>query len=981
MHKKPPPTPSLSARIVPAAVFIFIIITVIAAFIARSQKPGESADSRYRVFSIRFEYFGMDSAEMERLITIPLEEKISGLGEFREIRSVSEYGKSVTTIYFDRKGDQKKVYLSLRDAVENLYLTLPRAVQKPRIYSAESNRKPFLSIAVSPGGTANGSANLNTARKYIENTLKKEFEALEGVAEVIVSGGSIDEIRIEFDPDRIAETGIYPESLGNIVRDANVLSPGGLLRGDEKNSRVLFNTQIRDLEEIKNLPVKAGEEITSLKYFAGIDKLSREPEEILKVNGEECIGIQIIAASAANVMELSRKCAAILKASELPEASVSILNDTGKILHDMIRSIITAILQSFLGIIIIIPFFFKSVKVTVLLILLLPVNILWTLGVLHILGLSPDQNVLSGISISLGLIVDPCLIIAGIAEKKQTLTGYGSAVKRVTGAIVASSVTTLLVIMPLCFLDSIVPGIRRVAVTIMVMLVNSLLISCIFFPDFVYSRKSETAILPAAVFRGFKNCYIRLCYRLSFFSINMKKPLLAVYLGLAAAAFALFFVSGKNISLDVRDRLLYASVEYDSERTAASIDRELVDLTEMIQGEPGVQFVRLESRKGTGELDIRFDERTVKRRELTDRVSALAEYVGDGFLYVPDSGGGFKAGIHEIEIAAIGDESEKCREAANTGAAAVNSLSGAVQTVLNFKKNEDAIFFIPDRDLIAKRGLSIRDIASTLRWIVFGPVVDKWVQAGTETDIRLVGRDVKNSTLERVANLAIPSPAGSVRLDTLGAMAEAPGSGKIYRRDGRRAAWFTAHIQAPSTGAGIAAVKGALAAVQAEKGYGFLLSRDLELLEKQYRILLLAFIGSIIGIFLTLTMLTEKWKRSLLITSIIPVSCALPLLVKFIRGSPLEMGDMVALLVISGISVNNAIYITESGASRVYFKVREKVRSILVTSLTNIAGAVPLALMSSGGFSSALAEGIIWGTLGSLIAALFLFPGLVDRME
>ncbi|GHV39359.1 multidrug transporter AcrB [Spirochaetia bacterium] len=971
----------VNKRRVPPAVFIFIIITVIAAFIARNQKAGESADSRYRVFSIRFEYYGMESVEMERVITIPLEEKISGLAELREIRSVSEYGKSLTTVYFDRRGDQKKIYLSLRDAVDNLYITLPRAVQKPRIYSAESNRRAFLSIAVSPGGTANDPGNLTTERKYIESTLKKEFEALDGVAEVIVSGGAIDEIRIEFDPDRIAETGVDPEALGNIVRDANVLSPGGLLRRDSTNSRVLFNTRIRDLEEIKNLPVKAGEEITSLKYFARIDMASREGNEILKVNGKECIGIQIIASPAANVMELSRKCAAILSASELPRGGINILNDSGEILRGMIRNIMIAILQSFLGIIIIIPFFFKSLKVTVLLILLLPVNILWTVGVLYVLGLSPDQNVLAGIAISLGLVVDPCLIIAGIAEKKHTRTGYRNAVKRTTGAITASSATTLLVIMPLCFLDSIVPGIRRVAVAIMVMLLNSLFISCVFFPDFVFSKEPETALVPQKIFNRFKNGYIRLSYRLSFFSIGRKKLLLWVYPFIAAAAFALFFVSGKNISLDVRDRLLYASVEYESERTAASIDRDLGYLTGLIQKERGVEFVRLESRKGTGELEIRFDERRVKRRELADRVSALADLAGDGFLYVPDAGGSFKAGIHEIEIAAIGDESEKCREAAIAGAAAVNGLSGAVQTVLNFKKNEGAIFFIPDRDLIAGRGLNIRDIASTLRWMVFGPVVDKWIQGGAETDIRLAGRDIKNSTLEKVANLPIPSPAGSVRLDTLGLLQEAPGPGKIYRRDGRRAAWFTAHIRAPGTGAGIAAIRETLNTVETEKGYGFLLSRDLELLDKQYRILLLAFIGSIAGIFLTLTALTEKWKLSLLITSIIPVSCVLPLLVKFLLRSPLEMGDMVALLVISGISINNAIYIAESHASRVCFRVREKARSILVTSLTGIAGAIPLALMSSGGFSSALAGGIIWGTLGSLIAALFLFPGLLAKME
>jgi HAE1 family hydrophobic/amphiphilic exporter-1 len=955
--------------------FVFIIITVIGLFIVRSLQLGESSDSRYTVFSIRFEYFGMDAPGMERLITIPLEEKISGMGDLREIRSASEYGKSMTTAWFDRGVNQKTVYLSLRDVVDTLYTTLPQAVQKPRIYSAESNRKAFLSIAVS------APVNLNATRKYIENTLKKELEGLEGVAEVIVAGGAIDEIRIEFDPDRITAIGINPADIGNIVQDANVTNPSGVLYGAKKNRTVLFNTKLHDLDEIRQLPVKAGEEISSLEYFASIGIFPRNADEILRVNGDECIGIQIIGTPAANVIRLSRECRALLAASALPADSVQILNDTGALLYAMIRTVIIAILQSFAAVIIIIPFFFKSLRVTLLLILILPVNILWTMAVLSTLGFSPDQNVLAGISISLGLVVDPCLIIAGAAGEKITGMQYAASVNRALKPIIASGFTTILVIIPLYFLDSIVPGIRKVALTIMVMLINSLLISCVFFPHFVFSIKPGFPLLPQKLFNRFKNFYIRLSYRISLWSLGHKNYLCAAYLFLATAAFILFFVSGKNISLEVRDHLLYAAVEYEPERTGASIARELTELTALIQKERGVNFVRIESRNGTAELEIGFDEKNAERRELADRIARLSPYTGNGFLYVPDAGEGFRTGIHEIEVAAIGDETDICRETAELGAAAAGNLSGAIQTVLNFKRPEQSIAFIPDRETIARSGLTVRDIASTLRWDLFGPVVDKWIQAGEETDIRLIGRGIKNSTLEKVANLHIPSPSGGIRLDTLGLMREGPGSGKIYRRDGRRAAYFTLHLQAPSTDRGIAAVKESLRNIKMEKGYGFLLSRDLELLASQYRLLLFTFIGSIIGIFLLLTCLTEKWRQALLITSIIPVSCAFPLLVKFIGGSPLEMGDIVAMVVISGISVNHAIYIVESGASTVCFRVREKIQSILVTSLTGIAGAVPLVIMQTGGFSAALAGGIIWGTLGSLIAALFLFPALLARME
>jgi multidrug efflux pump subunit AcrB len=328
---------------------------------------------------------------------------------------------------------------------------------------------------------------------------------------------------------------------------------------------------------------------------------------------------------------------------------------------------------------------------------------------------------------------------------------------------------------------------------------------------------------------------------------------------------------------------------------------------------------------------------------------------------------------------------------AKRGAGVMTAIPGYVQGVLNFKEAEPAVEFTPRRDSLARSGLTVRDIARDLRWTVFGPVIDKRVQGGRETDVRLLGSGTRNSSLSRIAGLPVPSPAGALRLETLGSLRERPGTGKIYRRDGRRAAYFTVHLRAPSSSHAAGLVKRALAESAgtdpeqgsgaggkepARKGYGYILSRDLELLEAQYRILFFAFLGSGAGIFLVLLCLTEKWKNALRIASIIPVSCAVPLLVKFLSGNPLEMGDMAALVVISGLSVNNAIYIEGARLRAVHFRVREKIQSILTTSLTGIAGAAPLALMGGEGFPAALARGILWGTAGSLAAALLLFPAL-----
>ncbi|MDR0642999.1 MAG: efflux RND transporter permease subunit [Treponema sp.] len=946
--------------------FVFAIITILCAFSLWHISFDSPPESQW-VYRVRFEYFGMDAGGMEKLIAGPLEEGISALGNVAEIRTVCDYGLSETTVFFSRgqgfpaqgNTEKKRIYLALRDTVDSLYRELPQAVQKPRIYEAGGGRRPFFSAAVL-GEKGESPSRL---RSYLEYSLKNELENLEGVAEVTLSGGTIPEVHIEFDPERGAETGLNPGVLGNLVQDANVLSPGGVYRG-ETNSHVRFKTRIGDLEEIKKLPVKAGEEIGSLAHFARIGLGRREQREIFTLDGQECAGLSITAVPGANLIALSQSCREILKTTKL-----RILRDEGEVQGEMIRAMALALVQSFAAVMIIIPFFFSSPRAILLILLFLPVCVVWSLGFLRVFGMGIDQYVLSGLSISLGLVIDPWLVIAAQADR----------LKQLSKGIAASTFTTLLVIFPLCFLDSVTPGIQRTALALMTMVAASLILGLFFFAPFlgqetaVHINRSAGPAVYSSLFRRFRRAYLNLGYRGASFAGHRITGL--IYAALGLSAFFLFFSLGKNLNMEFRLPLLYASAEFESGKSAAAVRTDLEELGRGIRAERGVRFVGLECRNGVGEFEIGFDERAVSRPALAERILALAPLLGDGFLYVPDADSSYRSGLYEIEVTALGEDSRKL---AKEGAEIAAKLDGTVQTVLNFKEPTPVINFIPDREALAKSGLTLRDLGSSLRWLLFGPVTGKWLREEGEIDIRIMGRDLAAGSREDLANLALPSPSGPLRLGTLGSLAEAPGDGAIYRRDGKKVSYFTVHLAAGSAGEAAELLRKSLNG-ERERGSGFLLSRELEALDSRYLLVFLIFLGSFAGVFLVLLGITEKWTSALRISSIIPVSCALPLLLKFIRGAPLEMGDAVALVAIAGLSVNNGVFLEESRFAGVRFKIREKIQSILASSLTGIAGALPLALLGGEGFSAALSRSILWGIAGSLLASLFLFPALYSR--
>jgi multidrug efflux pump subunit AcrB len=952
---------------------ILLAISVLLAFLCRGLKAGESAGSRYNAWTIRFEYFGIDAAEMEKLITIPLEAKLTGMSGLFEIRSTTEYGASNTSVFFALDTDAKKTYLTLRDIVDTLYASLPTAVQKPRIYSSSTDQKPAMTLAAQ-----SDRMDVNELRRYVDSKLKPKIESLDGVAEVIVAGGSLEEIKIEFDTGKVVIGNVNPNALGSVVRDANVLSPGGKVRQKDGAGNFAFDMRIRKISEMRELPVAVKDGIAKLSFLATVRQGGRSQDEISRINEKEGVTIAVKTSSGGNSMTISKEVRAILASEKNANVAYTVLSDSGETARSMIRQVVIAIVQSFILVILILPFFFRSRKITGLIILCLPLSVFWTLAILNVAGFTIDQNVLSGMSIALGLIVDCALVVSEQAENSIDRPRFLQSLGAVVPSIVSSSATTVLVLVPLYFLESLVPGIRSVVVTIGVMVVASLVLSCVFLPCFIGPESKSFRLVSERVRRKIRRWYARASFFASRFCLDRKRMSLCVYAALALLPVVLFFVTGKDVSLVAENDVMGAYVEYESERSPESIDRELAAFIEAVRKEDGVRYVWSEARKGSMEFEVKYDADKYTRSEIARKVNGHARLAGSGFLYIPDLASSDRGRLSEIEIAVVGDDSGTCRKVAGDIARAGNGYPGVEQVVLNFKDNEREIRFRPDRAKLAKNGLSVASVANTLRWIMFGPVVDKWIEDGTEMDIRVSGSGFAGARLDNVGNIYIPTNTGGVRLNTLGSLERTTGIGKIYRKDGRRAAYLTMHVRAGSTDRAIAVVNDIISGVDIPRGYGVSLPKELERMKAHYATLVVAFAFAVAGIILLLTGLSEKPVEAFAIASIIPVSVSLPLLIRFVSGSALGMGDIVGMVVLSGVSVNNAIYIAESARSRTRDKVRNKVQSILVTSLTSVAGAVPLAILGKAGFSKDLSFFMIWGTLCSVVAAISLFPVLYE---
>ena len=213
----------------------------------------------------------------------------------------------------------------------------------------------------------------------------------------------------------------------------------------------------------------------------------------------------------------------------------------------------------------------------------------------------------------------------------------------------------------------------------------------------------------------------------------------------------------------------------------------------------------------------------------------------------------------------------------------------------------------------------------------------------------------------------------SFPLASVASIKKETGFGVLYRQDCRPCAYFTLFVSASSTEKAIKEVNSLFEKTPLEKGYIFQISKDLENYKKKYTVLWASFVLSIIGIFLLFLALIENFK-AIILTLIIPVSLAFPLLIKAFFRLPWESGDLVGMVIVSGLAVNNGIYLFESDKSDIIIKILDKGRVIIVTSISSMMGCVPLFFSAAEGFVKSLTFFVFWGIGGSLFISLFLFP-------
>ncbi|MEN4951170.1 efflux RND transporter permease subunit [Stenotrophomonas sp. TWI819] len=519
---------------------MFTVTLTLFGFIALGNlKVNLLPDLSYPTLTVRTEYTGAAPAEIETLITEPVEEAVGVVKNLRKLKSISRTGQSDVVLEFAWGTNMDQASLEVRDKMEAL--NLPLEAKSPVLLRFNPSTEPIMRLVISaktdPSSDAEAVRQLTELRRYADEDLKKKLEPVTGVAAVKVGGGLEDEIQVDIDQQKLAQLNLPIDNVIKRLKEENINISGGRL--EEGSQRYLVRTvnQFADLEDIRNLLVttqssngsaadaamqqmfaiaastgsdaaiaaaSAAQSASSssstniangvpvrLKDVATVRQGYKEREAIIRLGGKEAVELAIYKEGDANTVSTAEALRARLEQikGQVPaDAELTTIEDQSRFIEHAISDVKKdAVIGGILAILIIF-LFLRDGWSTFVISLSLPVSIITTFFFMGQLGLSLNVMSLGGLALATGLVVDDSIVVLeSIAKARERglsiLQAAIEGTREVSMAVVASTLTTIAVFLPLVFVDGIAGQLfRDQALTVAIAIAISLLVSMTLIP-------------------------------------------------------------------------------------------------------------------------------------------------------------------------------------------------------------------------------------------------------------------------------------------------------------------------------------------------------------------------------------------------------------------------------------------------------------------------------------------------------------------
>ncbi|MFK7848360.1 MAG: efflux RND transporter permease subunit [Rhodothermales bacterium] len=506
-------------------------------------------DLTFPTLTVRTSYEGAAPAEIENLISKPIEEALGVVKNLGKMESISRTGQSDVVLEFAWGVDIDIARMEVREKLDAL--RLPLEAERPVLLRFDPSLDPIMrfglyvddsqAMLASADSTIipaalNESYNLDEdelkfIRRFADEQLKKDLEATAGVASVKISGGLEDEVQVLIDQDKISQLGLTIAQVVQVLNAENVNLSGGRLEEGVQQYLVRTVNEFESVDEIGNVIIdNQGLAPIYLRDIATVDLSYKEREAITRIDGREAVEVAVYKEGDANTVDVAQNVQRKLEfiKSELPsEMKLVNVYDQSTFIESAVNDVVTAGLIGGLLAILILYLFLRDFKTTVIISVSIPVSIIATFNMMFGYDLSLNIMSLGGLALGIGLLVDNSIVVLeNIARHremgKDTLQSARLGASEVAQAVIASTLTTIAVFFPLVFVEGIAGQLfKDQALTVTFSLLASLVVAITLIPMLAsFGKRNAEQSIPAPELKEPKTGFGRVLRKIRIFIFN-----------------------------------------------------------------------------------------------------------------------------------------------------------------------------------------------------------------------------------------------------------------------------------------------------------------------------------------------------------------------------------------------------------------------------------------------------------------------------
>ena len=953
------------------------------------------------IISVSCSYPGANADVIENQITEPLEQNINGIPGIRSLSSTSSQGSSRITVEFELSVDLETAANDVRDKVSRAQRYLPRDCDPPTVSKADADATPILMVAI-----GSDKRSLLEISEIADLTVKEQLQTIPDVSSVEIWGEKKYSMRLWIDPIKMAGYGITPMDVKSAVDRENVELPSGSIEGNVMELSIRTLGLMHTAEEFNNLIIKEdNNRIIRLSDIGQAELGARDLKSYMKMNGVPMIGIVVIPQPGANHIDIADEVyrrMEIMK-KDLPEdVTYQYSFDNTKFIRASINEVKSTVYEAFVLVIIIIFLFLRDWRVTLVPCMVIPVSLIGAFFVMYLAGFSINVLSMLAIVLSVGLVVDDAIVMTeniyirierGMTPKEAGIEGS----KEIFFAVISTTITLVAVFFPIVFMEGTTGRLFR---EFSIVVTGSVIISS--FAALTFTPMLATKLLvkqekknwfyrkTEPFFEGMNNGYSKLLEKF------LQKRVWAW--GITVFTLGLIFflwnaIPSEMAPLEDRSRITINTkgpegVTYEYMRDYAE---DITATADSIM--PDAESITTRVWSGSGNIQITLKDlkdRNYSQMDVAEQLSKVVQKKtkARSFVQQQSTFGGRRAGM-PIQYVIQATNIEKLEKVLPIFMAKVyeNPTFQMADVNLKFSKPEARIGI--NRDKANVMGVNTRDIAQTLQYGLSGQRMGYFYMNGKQYEIiGEINRQQRNKPVDLKSIYIRNSSGEMIQMDNLIQLTEGIAPPQLYRYNRFVAATVSAGLAEGKTiGEGLDAMD-AIASEVLDETFRTALTGESKEYRESSSSLMFAFILALVLIYLILAAQFESFKDPFVIMLTVPLAVGGALMFMHFNGQTMNIYSQIGIIMLIGLVAKNGILIVEFANQKQEVgidkltAIREasiqRLRPILMTSVSTILGLIPLAFATGEGANGRIAMGIsvVGGMLISTLLTMFIVPAI-----